>query len=36
MEQCKQSLVEKFRTKIKYSGYGLTSTIFKGNVFVTV
>ena len=35
MEQCKQSLVEKFRTKIKYSGYGLTSTIFKGDVFAT-
>ena len=35
MEQCKQSLVEKYRTKIKYSGYGFTSTILKGDVFVT-
>ena len=35
MEQCKQSLVEKFRNKIKYSGYGATSTIFNGDVFVT-
>ena len=35
MEQCKQSLVEKFRIKINYSGYGVTSTIFHGDVFVT-
>ena len=35
MEQHKQSLVEKFRNNIKYSGYGLTSTIFKGDAFLT-
>ena len=35
MEQRKQNLVEKFRNKIKNSGYGLTSTIFKGDAFVT-
>ena len=35
MEQRKQSLVEKFNTKIKYSGYGPTSTIFKGDAFVS-
>ena len=28
--KCKQSLVEKFRTKMKYLGYGGTSTIFRG------
>ena len=35
MEQFKQSLVEKFKNKIKYSGYGATSTLFNGDVFVT-
>ena len=34
MEQRKLSLVEKFKIKIKYSGYGLISTIFKGDAFV--